>query len=132
MDKRFRLQRDAPTVTVEQLKRYGYSAGVMLAIFAMGVVLLFGSPIFSLSPVIAIFDRFVYPAIIVGGLLWIWAILTGRVAIHKFEKPFVYSFALFFVSKFSLTLLAAPTLLSLAFIESWYWMMIGVWTVAFL
>lgn len=120
------------TVTVRQLKRYGYSAAVTFALLSMGVTLLFDSPTFSLSPSTRTFDYWVYPVLIVVGVFVIRAIMTGRLAVEKFEKVFVVFFAVFFVSKFSLTLVSAPTLLSLAYVESWYWMMVGVWAVSFL
>lgn len=125
-------KRNSPSTTIDQLKRYGYSSGVLLGLFGMGTVLLFGSPTFSLSPATATFDFYVYPVLIVLGLLLVRAILSGRIPIEKFEKPLVGFAALFFVSKFSFTLLSAPTLLSLAFVESWYWMMVGIWTFTFL
>lgn len=125
-------RQQTPTVTVEQLKRYGYSVTIVLSLLSMIVTLIFGSPTFALSPATTTFDYYVYPVLIVLGLLVVRAILNGRVRIERFEKGFVAFFSVFFVSKFSLTLLAAPTLLSIAYVESWYWMMVGGWTMAFL
>lgn len=135
MNKQIRAEHErnnAPAVAVAQLKRYGYSSAIMLALLSMGVTLIFGSPTFSLSPATRTFDYFVYPVLIVVGLIVVRAILAGRLPVESFEKPFVTFFAVFFVAKFSFTLLSAPTLLSLAYVESWYWMMVGVWTFSFL
>lgn len=130
--KLFSTKRKFHAMSVEQLKRYGYSAGILFGLFSMSTVLLFGSPTFVLSPATKTFDYYVYPILILLGLWTIRAILRGHIPIEQLEKPLVAFFALFFVSKFSLTLLAAPTVLPIAHIESWYWMMIGIWSLSFL
>lgn len=132
MMKQVLRNRTSTATTVEQLKRYGYSAAIIFAVLAMSTVLLFGSPTFELSPATILFDFIVYPVLILLSLWLIRGILRGQIPIRRFEKPMVIFFAFFYVSKYGFTLLTAPTVLSLAYVESWYWMMIGVWTFSFL
>src|SRR5690625_2063996 len=119
-------KRTTSTISIEQLKRYGYSGSIVLAILSMATVLLFESPIFALSPATKTFDYIVYPIFILLGLWLIRAILRGRIAIERFEKPLVIVATTFVVSKYTLTMLSAETPLSLAYMESWYWLFVGL------
>lgn len=126
------LKRDLSTIPVKKLKQYAYSISIAFGLVSMGTVLLFGSPTFSLSPATERFDAYVYPLLMGMGSLLIWLLLTDRVQVDRFEKPVVGVFSLFVVTKYAFTLLTAPTLLPLHYMESWYWMMIGAWIFSFL
>lgn len=119
-------------ITVKQLKRFGYSVAVTFAILGMGVALVADVSTVTIAPSTPLVDYWVYPVLVVAGFFIIRGILTGRLAVEKFEKAFVVVFAVYFVTKFGLTLLEAPSVPSVASIESWYWMMAGVWALSFL
>lgn len=119
--------RDYPTQTIAQLKRYAYSIMLGLSIFSMTTVLLFGSPSFDVAPKTKTFNFYVYPVVIAVLAGLIWALLRGRISVEKFEKPLILLGTAFVIVKFSLTVLSAPETVPLAQIESWYWMLAGLW-----
>lgn len=123
--------RNVRSFTVQQLKRYGYSAMIGLALAGMGTVLLFGSPTFAIAPATATFDHYVYPGMIVLGGLVVWAMLRGRLPVEMLEKPLIVIGSCLMVIKYSFTLLSVPDMVSLAHVESWYWMMLGLWVGGF-
>lgn len=119
-------------MTVHSLKRYAYSACILVVMVSMATVLFFGSPIFDLSPNIITFDRILYPILIVLGILAIRGILSDRIPIQKIEKPAILSAVIFFFTKFNITIFTAPHFLPVSYVESWYWMLLGICAGTFL
>src|SRR5690625_7883299 len=49
-----------------------------------------------------------------------------------YRTHFFHRLFLIFLTKFGLTLISLPSVTTLSFAESWYWMLIGVWLLSFL
>lgn len=117
-----------PHRTVAELKRTAYVLALLLGTGSMVIELVFGSPTQSISYAIVTFDRLVFSAVI-GVAVWVvWAMYTGRITIHHMERPLALFSAVYFLAKFGLALFVGDGPVSLAFAESWYWMLLATWT----
>lgn len=120
--------------TVKELKRTSYVIATLFGVASMITELVFGSPTHTLSPNIVAFDRIVFPILILLSAIayWIMSVRRGTNSDSFMERIASALFPLFFLSKIGLALFSQPSVPSLAFVESWHWMLIAVWLVAFL
>lgn len=76
-------------VTVRDLKAYGYSVAITIALISLGTSVLFGSPSLSLSQQTRLYDYVAPVIVLVVGVAAIAALLKNLVPVEKFEKLMV-------------------------------------------
>lgn len=118
--------------TFDQVKGTAYLVALVLGIASGILEVAFGSYTQSLSRVILLFDWIALPIVVTLGAYAVWAVLTRRIALDRLERPFALLAAVFVTAKFSITLWVAHVSLDLAYVESWYWLLLGVCLLGFL
>lgn len=126
--------RPVPRRSVTALKRIAYGVALLLGAVSVSTELHFGSPTQDLAPAVAQFDWIVFPVIvpIIALALWLSVFRQGPVSAAAAERFVGVVYLAFFLVKFSFALMVHPGAPPLAFVESWYWMLIGVWLFTFI
>src|SRR5690606_38048330 len=76
-------------VTVRDLKAFGYSVAITIALISLGTSVLFGSLSLSLSQQTRLYDYVAPVIVLVVGVVAIAALLKNLVPVEKFEKLMV-------------------------------------------
>lgn len=119
-------------VTVRDLKAYGYSVAITIALISLGTSVLFGSPSLSLSQQTRLYDYVAPVIVLVVGVAAIAALLKNLVPVEKFEKLMVPVGSVVFLATFGYWLLAGPEFRTVTDIEAWYWLIASLWSTSFL
>lgn len=119
-------------VTVRDLKAYGYSVAITIALISLGTSVLFGSPSLSLSQQTRLYDYVAPVIVLVVGVAAIAALLKNLVPVEKFEKLMVPVGSVVFLATFGHWLLAGPEFRTVTDIEAWYWLIASLWSTSFL